>query len=186
MCCANYLFKRRRATKILNQKIMILTEQFLKELNEEAVATRKILGAVPTDKLDWQPHPKSMTVRQLGTHIAELPKWIAMAFTTDELDFEKSPYKQTPINSNNELLEFYENSLKDAREYLKPENEKKLSQNWTLRSGDTIYTTFTKGDLIRHSLNQTIHHRAQLGVYLRLMDIPVPATYGSSADDISF
>ncbi len=162
---------------------MNMIDLFLKEMNEEAVATRKILAAMPASKFDWQPHVKSMSARSLATHIAELPTWVKMALMTDELDFATSSYKPTEINSSAELLELFEKSLAEARAVLVPENEAKLSEMWTLRSGEVIYSVKTKAETIRHALNQTVHHRAQLGVYLRLLDIPVPSTYGPSADD---
>jgi len=165
---------------------MTLIEMFVKEMNQEAVATRKVLAAVPNDKLDWQPHNKSMSIRALATHIAELPTWVTMALTTEELDFASSPYKPTIVNSTQELIELFEKSLADGRSQLIPENEAKMGEPWTLRSGDTIFSTTTKAETIRHAFNQITHHRAQLGVYLRLLDIPVPATYGPSADDPGF
>ncbi|HEX9980292.1 MAG TPA: DinB family protein [Flavobacterium sp.] len=165
---------------------MTLTEMFLKEMNQEAVTTRKFLAAVPNDKLDWQPHQKSMTIRSLATHIAELPTWVNIALTTEELDFAKVPYQPTEIGSSQDLLELFEKSISAARAELVHENESKMSEPWTLRSGDTIFSTTTKAETIRHAFNQTTHHRAQLGVYLRLLDIPVPASYGPSADDPGF
>lgn len=158
-------------------------EMFLKELNQEAIPTRKILAALPTDKLWYKPHPKSMTAKVLATHIAELPSWISIVMTTDELDFAKTPYQPTEIEEAPQLLELFERCLAEARTHLIPEKEKLLSETWTLRSGETIFSSDTKADNIRHTLNQIIHHRAQLGVYLRLNDIPVPSTYGPSADD---
>ncbi|MBF6608777.1 MAG: DinB family protein [Flavobacterium sp.] len=158
-------------------------EVFLAELNEEAVATRKILNAFPSTRFDWQPHQKSMSGRALATHIAELPTWIHMALTTDELDFASSPYRPSEVNSTGEVLALLEKSLAEARTVLVAENEKKLAEPWTLRSADVVYSVKTKAETIRHALNQIIHHRAQLGVYLRLLDIPVPSTYGPSADD---
>ncbi|HEY0092025.1 MAG TPA: DinB family protein [Flavobacterium sp.] len=165
---------------------MNFVEMFLKEINQEAVSTRKVLAAVPNDRLDWQPHPKSMSVRALATHIAELPSWISMVLTTEELDFAAQPYEQTILNSTQELIELFEKSLAEGRDQLIPENEAKMGEPWTLRSGDTIFSTTTKAETVRHAFNQITHHRAQLGVYLRLLDIPVPATYGPSADDPGF
>lgn len=165
---------------------MSIIETFLKEMNQEAIATRKVLSSVPQDKLDWQPHKKSMTARALATHIAELPSWVKLALTTDELDFAKAPYDPTIVNSSQELLDLFEKSLADGRSHLVPENEGKLNEPWILRSGDTVFSTNTKAETIRHAFNQITHHRAQLGVYLRLLDIPVPATYGPSADDPGF
>lgn len=165
---------------------MTIIETFLKELNEEAQTTRKMLQRVPADKFDWQPHPKSMSMKQLATHIAELPSWVAMAVTTDELDFAKMNYTPTPVNSTDDLLELFEKSLKEGISALENTTEEKLTERWTLRNGDEIYSVFTKGGTIRHSISQTIHHRAQLGVYLRLLDIPIPGSYGPSADDPTF
>lgn len=161
-------------------------QTFLKELIAESAITRKMLERIPADKLDWSPHVKSMSVRQLATHIAELPDWISMAFTTDELDFQANAYQQAKWSSVTELLENFEKSFKEAQEHFEKEKEEILSLRWVLRNGDQILIDFTKGELIRHCLSQIIHHRAQLGVYLRLLDIPIPGTYGPSADEPGF
>ncbi|RZJ35378.1 MAG: DinB family protein [Flavobacterium sp.] len=165
---------------------MSLIEMLLKEMNQEAVTTRKFLSIIPENKFDWQPHPKSMSMRSLATHIAELPSWVSLALTTDELDFAAAPYEPTRIDSVADLLTLFEKSLNDGRSQLVPENELKLQQPWTLRNGDTIFSTTSKLETIRHAFNQITHHRAQLGVYLRLLDVPVPSSYGPSADDPGF
>lgn len=156
---------------------------FSKELEQESVVTRKMLERIPDDKYDWQPHPKSMTIRQLSTHIAELPTWITMALTTDELDFAKNEYKPKVINNTQELMAHFEQSLEDGRSQLLPENEAILEQTWTMRSGEEIYSRRSKAEVIRMTLNQITHHRAQMGVFLRLLDIPIPGSYGPSADE---
>ncbi|HYC84218.1 MAG TPA: DinB family protein [Chryseosolibacter sp.] len=153
------------------------------ELEKEAAATRKMLSRVPDDKLDWQPHPKSMTVKRLATHIAELPTWIGMTLTTDELDFEKNPYQPVNVNSTKELLDYFESSLEDGRKHIASGKEDVLDKPWTLRSGKTVYSTEPKRDVLRMAFSQVIHHRAQLGVYLRLLNLPVPGSYGPSADE---
>lgn len=165
---------------------MDMIKTFLKELEEEALTTRKMLAIVPADKFDWQPHPKSMTVKTLATHIAELPTWVTLAVTTEELDFAATPYEKKEINTSEELMAFFEASLEDGRSHLLKANEELLSGEWTLRNGEQIYVKFSKAELVRHAYSQIIHHRAQLGVFLRLLDIPIPASYGSSADDINF
>jgi uncharacterized damage-inducible protein DinB len=165
---------------------MATIEFFLKQLNEESVTTRKMLSRVPDDKYDWTPHVKSMDVRRLATHVAELPTWITMALTTDELDFEDNSYESTFLDTTEQLLELFERSLVDGRSQLTAENESKLNEKWTLRSGDTIHSVSTKGEIIRMALSQIIHHRAQLGVYLRLLNIPIPGSYGPSADEPTF
>ncbi|TCC96197.1 DinB family protein [Pedobacter hiemivivus] len=159
-------------------------KMFLKEMEETAVTTRKMLERIPNDKFDWQPHPKSMTVKRLATHIAELPSWVPMALTTDELDFADNPYQQENVNTTEELLAYFERSLQDGRSHLIEKYEEVLDKDWTLRNGKQVYSVEPKADVIRMSLNQIVHHRAQLGVYLRLMDIPIPGSYGPSADEM--
>jgi uncharacterized damage-inducible protein DinB len=159
---------------------------YLKELEQEALTTRKMLQRVPTDKFAWQPHEKSMTVKRLATHIAELPTWITMAINTDELDFADNPYQPVDVNTTEELLAYFESSLADGRSELKEENESLLDKDWTLRNGQQIYSVEPKADVIRMSINQIIHHRAQLGVFLRLLNIPIPGSFGPSADEMDF
>jgi uncharacterized damage-inducible protein DinB len=163
---------------------MSMIAMYLKELEQESLTTRKMLSIVPDDKYDWRPHPKSMTIRSLATHVAELPTWITLALTTEELDFAVAPYNPVMINNTEELMELFEKSLIDGRTHLVPENEEKLSETWTLRSGDQIFMQQTKAETVHHSLCQIIHHRAQLGVYLRLLNIPIPGSYGPSADEM--
>ena len=108
-----------------------------------------------------------------------------MVLTTDELDFEKVPYTQPKIESTEDLMELFEKSLADGRSQLFDENEGKLDEPWTLRSGDMIFSTEPKADVIRMALNQVVHHRAQMGVFLRLLEVPIPGSYGPSADEPS-
>ena len=156
------------------------------ELENEAVTTRKMLSRVPSDKFDWQPHPKSMTLRRLAAHVAELPGWVAMTVDTNELDFANNPYEPKEVKDVHDVMEYFETSLKNGREALTRVTPEDLKKEWTLRNGDQIYSTEPKHDVIRMAYSQTIHHRAQLGVYLRLLDVPIPGSYGPSADDVSF
>ncbi|RYE24566.1 MAG: DinB family protein [Sphingobacteriales bacterium] len=162
------------------------TDAFLKEIEQEAETTRKMLALVPDDKFEYKPHEKSMDMLRLATHIAELPGWVSMALTTDELDFDNNPYVYPKINNNKDLLAFFDQSLKNGRNELLKHDDAELSKDWTMRSSDTIYSVRPKGDVIRMSISQTIHHRAQLGVFLRLLDIPIPGSYGPSADEMKF
>jgi uncharacterized damage-inducible protein DinB len=164
--------------------MMSRIKMFLKEMDEAAITTRKMLERIPNDKFDWQPHPKSMTVKRLATHIAELPSWVTMALTTDELDFANNPYQPEDVNTTEELLAYFERSLQDGRSHLNEKYEQVLDNDWTLRNGKQVYSVEPKADVIRMSLNQTVHHRAQLGVFLRLMDIPIPGSFGPSADEM--
>lgn len=158
---------------------------FLKELDQEALTTRKMLQRIPNDKYDWQPHPKSMTVRSLATHIAELPSWVSMALNTSELDFATNPYTPEHIENTTDLMDYFEKNLADGRTELEKAKEEQLADNWTLRNGDLILTERTKAEVIRMTYNQITHHRAQLGVFLRLLDVPIPGSYGPSADEMN-
>ena len=165
---------------------MEIIPMLLKEMGEEAQTTRKMLERIPNDKFDWQPHEKSMTIRRLATHIAELPSWVSMAITTDELDFADNPYVPTVINNTGELLALLEKSLAEGKAELEKTNEEELLKNWTLRNADQVYSVSKKIEIIRMSYCQIVHHRAQLGVFLRLLDVPIPGSYGPSADDAGF
>ena len=164
----------------------MITEMFVKEMENEAVTTRKMLSRIPEDKYNWKPHEKSMTIQRLATHIAELPTWVSMALNTDELDFESNPYAPKDIKTNKEILDLLEQSLAEAKANLQKAKDDSLSKEWVLRSGKTIYSKSTKGEVIRMAFCQIVHHRAQLGVFLRLLNVPIPGSYGPSADDNTF
>lgn len=162
---------------------MTLTQKLLKEMAQEAQTTRKMLSVVPDDKFDWKPHARSMTIRQLATHIAELPGWVTMALTTDGLDFAANPYKQDEINNRAELLNYFEQKLNGGAETLSTAKDSDLEPIWTLRMGEKVLSDRPRADVIRMTYCQIVHHRAQLGVYLRLLDVPIPGSYGPSADE---
>ena len=165
---------------------MTQIESLLKELDQEAVTTRKMLERVPADKFDWQPHPKSMSLQALATHVAELPGWVSMAVTTDGLDFAANPYQPVQVSNTGELLNYFEESLAEGRRDLKNSQEDVLEQTWTLRNGEKVYQSASKAEIIRMTYCQIVHHRAQLGVFLRLLNIPIPGSYGPSADENNF
>lgn len=165
---------------------MQMIPMLLKEMEQEAQTTRNMLSRVPDDKYNWQPHPKSMTIKQLATHIAELPTWVSLTLTTSELDFATSPYNPVPIHNTAELMAYFEKCLADGKAHLEKASEADLSPDWTLRNGEEIYSVSTKGEVIRMAYCQIVHHRAQLGVFLRLLDVPIPGSYGPSADEMNF
>lgn len=162
-------------------------ERLLKEMDQEAATTKKMLSRIPDDKFDWKPHEKSMPIKRLSTHIAELPGWVAMALTTDELDFDNpKSYNRFEAHSQQELMPYFEETLAKGREALQQANEEQLADKWVLRKGDKILAEYDRGGVIRMAYNQIVHHRAQLGVYLRLLNVPIPGSYGPSADEPSF
>ena len=158
-------------------------EMFLKELEQESIGTEKMLALVPADKADWKPHPKSMKLKDLATHIADLPSWITLGLTTSELDFAKTPYNPRDCKNGAELVNYFEDNAAEAKANLLKSKEAILDEIWTMRSGPIVYITLTKLETIRHAFCQLVHHRAQLGVYLRMLDIPIPGVYGPSADE---
>jgi uncharacterized damage-inducible protein DinB len=162
-----------------------IVKYFENQVKAEAEITRKFLKILPEDKYDWKPHPKSMTIKRLATHLAELPGWIPMGINTEVLDFAANDYKPTPISGNTELLAVFEENQKQALESLSKTSDEYLQNSWTMKNGDQIFFTITKEEVIRMAMSQTIHHRAQLGVFLRLLDIPIPGSYGPSADEVT-
>lgn len=163
---------------------MSIIKLLLKEIEQEAQITRNMLSIVPNNQYNWQPHPKSMTIRQLTTHIADIPSWVTMAVTTPGLDFAANPYAPAEANNTTELLAIFESNYTDGREHLTDTAEDKLAEPWVLRNGDYIIANMTRYETIRIAIAQVIHHRAQLGVYLRLLKIPIPGSYGPSADEL--
>jgi len=161
---------------------MTFIEFFKQQFMEEAATTRKMLARVPDDQFNFKPHERSMVMKSLVTHLADLPGWIHFTLTTDELDFQNA-YEQPDINSNKELMAYFEKRYADGLSTLVSKYETELDKPWTLRNGETIYATNPKINVLRMSLSQQIHHRAQLGVYLRLLNIPIPGSYGPSADE---
>lgn len=158
----------------------------LKEMEQEAQTTRKMLQLIPTEQFEYKPHEKSMKMETLAVHIAEIPAWVKMGLHTSELDFAKMDYKPTEVKNTSDLLSLFEKSLEEGKAALQNASEEDLLPSWTMRSGEQIFNVMTKYEVIRHAIAQTIHHRAQLGVYLRLLNIPIPGSYGPSADDTSF
>lgn len=162
---------------------MNIIQALLKELSQEVTTTRKFLSRIPEDKFDWKLHAKSMNIGRLSMHIAELPGWIAMALNTNGLDFAVSGYSVREAKSVKELLVELDNSFAAGKAALEYAEEKDLLLPWILRNGEQVLIEYNKYETIRMSLDQIIHHRAQLGVYLRLLDIPIPGSYGPSADE---
>lgn len=164
---------------------MTFIEFFKQQFIEEAATTRKMLSRVPDDQYNYKPHEKSMVMKSLVTHLADLPGWIHLTLTTDELDFQKA-YEQPDIKNTKELLTYFEKRYNDGLSTLVAGNEKELNKPWILRNGETIYATNPKIDVLRMAMSQQIHHRAQLGVYLRLLNVSIPGSYGPSADENDF
>ncbi|HUR11407.1 MAG TPA: DinB family protein [Flavitalea sp.] len=160
-------------------------DDLVKEMEHEAIATRRMLSLVPDEKFQWKPHEKSMTLQQLARHLAEVTSWVSMTLTTSELDFANNIQRKEVTNSK-EIIEYFDASLKESLTQLKKSKQENLWEQWTMRKGPQVLYSAKKKEVIRMAFNQTVHHRAQLGVYLRLLNIPLPGSYGPTADEKSF
>jgi uncharacterized damage-inducible protein DinB len=163
---------------------MGINESFIAELQQESAKTRKLLERVPLDKPDWKPHEKSMPIGRLATHVAELLGWVTVTLEQDELDFAKYDYKPRIAKDTKELLSILDDNVNKAMKSLNDSPDGRFAENWTLRTGEQVYFTLPKATVLRSfSFNHHIHHRAQLGVYLRLLNVPLPNMFGPTADE---
>ncbi|MGA2203622.1 MAG: DinB family protein [Terriglobales bacterium] len=163
---------------------MPISELLLVEFDEEMKKTRTTLERVPEDKKDFAPHPKSMPLNKLAPHVAQLAGFGLSILTTPELDFAKTSYKPLPFESAAQLVGALDEGAAKVRAALKNTPDEAWTQNWKLSfQGKPIFEGSRFLAYREMFLNHLVHHRAQLGVYLRLNGKPVPATYGPSADE---
>lgn len=163
---------------------MTLKETLIKELEQEGRSTKKILERIPSEKFDWQPHEKSMKLKALAIHIAGLTGRISEVVHKDYLDFADPQNKTPQISDTQELISYLDKGVKESLDALHQMDEKDLGKKWIMRRGDHVIAEAPKGAIIRRvCLDHLIHHRGQLSVYLRLLDVPIPGMYGPSADE---
>ena len=166
--------------------LLPLNQALIAELRMEAANTRKLLANVPEGKNSWKPHEKSMTLGRLASHVAELPGWITMTMNTDQLDFAAFDYKPNIPETNAELLGLLDKTVDEALAALERASPEDFAKMWSLRNGEKVFFTMPKVAVLRSfSLSHLYHHRGQLSVYLRLLDVPVVGMYGPSADEVS-
>lgn len=172
-------------TFVQNQEQMnSIIEEFRKELEQEAKSTRRLLALVPFEKAMYAPHQKSMKMKDLAIHIADIPGWISHSVHHHLLDFAETPYNPTSCESTEELLAIFDAKVDQAQKDLAWTSDAILDDEWVMRNGEQVLMKLNKYGVIRHSFGQMIHHRAQLGVYLRTLDIPLPGVYGPTADEM--
>ena len=164
---------------------MAIKDAFIGELKHESSMSKKILEKVPLDKKEWKPHEKSMSLGRLATHVAENTHWVSNIIHIDDFDFMKDyNFKPAVAASSEELLKIFQTNLDEAIADLSTMNDNDFEKNWTVRRGEQVMSVTPKKIAIRGwGLNHMIHHRGQLSVYLRLLDVPVPGMYGPSADE---
>ncbi len=164
---------------------MRLGDSILMEIDQEAQTTRKVLEQVPEDKLSWRPHPKSYSLGQLALHIASSPASVAAAAVPDT--FERPNLTQAEPKSQKEILDVFSQSLEATKTTLRKMDDAKLISTWNLTKNGKVVMSIPRIAFLRSILmNHAYHHRGQLSVYLRLLDIPVPSIYGPSADEDPF
>jgi len=159
-------------------------DALIAELKQEAVNTRKMLERVPEDKFLWKPHEKSMTIGRLASHIAEIPVWINRTLTANEFDFATASMVRNTYENRAALLKVFDEKQAEAIAALQNATDETLNETYSVRRGDQIMFTMPRKVMLRNfAFNHLIHHRGQLSVNLRLLDVPVPGMYGPSADE---
>jgi uncharacterized damage-inducible protein DinB len=165
---------------------MALVDMLLPEFDHEMATTRKLLERVPEDRLSWTPHAKSFTLGQLAQHVATIPMWGTMTLTLNELDLAGG-FTNPPAESRAALLKLFDDNAGKARSELTGKTDAELMAPWTLKRGaDTIFSMPKASVWRSFVMNHLVHHRAQLSVYLRMQDVPLPAMYGPTADEQAF
>jgi uncharacterized damage-inducible protein DinB len=165
---------------------MSISEMLLPEFDEEMKNTRKLLERCPDGKFDYQPHAKSMTLGRLATHVAELPSWATMTLEVEVLELP-SDFKPNIAANRAELLALFDKNVKEARAKIAAAADEQWSKMWTLKAGGNVIMSMPRAAVMRSVvMNHLIHHRAQLGVFLRLNDVAIPGMYGPSADEARF
>ena len=161
---------------------MSIAEMLLPEFDQEAANTRKTLERVPADKWDWKPHPKSGTLGWLAGHVATLPGFTTTTIKTAELEIAGSDFPK--VEKPADLVSTFDKMSKEARAALAGATDAQMKETWTLKWNGNVLFSLPRYEVLRVScFNHAVHHRAQLTMYLRGLDVKVPALYGPSADE---
>ena len=172
-------------TTMLEPVTMI--QPMLNEFREEVVITKRVLDRVPGDKLSWKPHSKSMSLGQLAIHIATVPGALAQITRADRFDVSQGNFVPTPPKDLEEVHTAFAKSVREVEQYLRGMTEEAAQGSWCLMFGDREIFSRPRIEVLRSiMLNHWYHHRGQLSVYLRMLDVPVPVIYGRSADENPF
>ena len=166
------------------EQTMSLGNMLAAEMSQESISIRKMIERLPVEKMAWKPHEKSMTLERLAGHIVEMFSWTKSTLTQDELDFSKFDFTPKVYTDAADLVADLDKNITESVETLKNTADETMFENWTMRNGEQIYFTMPKAAVMRgFVMSHIIHHRGQLSVYMRLLDIPVPSIYGPSADE---
>jgi uncharacterized damage-inducible protein DinB len=154
----------------------------LEEFDQEMTSTRNLLARVPTDKGTWKPHEKSFALGHLALLVAWIPGWITRSLHEASIDLAGGGAGYT-FEPTEKILEMFDRNVREAREALAQVTGAALDESWSLKMGEQVLMTSPRGLVVRQHLNHLIHHRGQLTVYLRLVDVPLPKIYGPTADE---
>jgi uncharacterized damage-inducible protein DinB len=176
---------RFRFKKNTKGEVMRLADTLLMELDQEASTTKRVLERIPEDKLTWKPHPKAFSLGQLALHIASVPGSVTAAAVPDSM--EAPGFSQAEAKSRQEVLDTFSKSMESAKDALKKMDDARLNSMWKLTKNGKVLMEVPRIAFLRSILmNHNYHHRGQLSVYLRILDVPVPSIYGPSADENPF
>jgi len=153
----------------------------LKEFDAEMASTRRLLERIPSDKATWKPHEKSFALGHLAQLVAGMPGWITLTLREPELDLSKQ--RGYSFEKTETLLAVFDENVASARQALIDVTGPALNADWSLKMGDKVLMTTPRGEVVRQHLSHLAHHRGQLTVYARLVDVPVPSIYGPTADE---
>jgi uncharacterized damage-inducible protein DinB len=157
----------------------------LPELTHEAALTRRVLERIPAASFSWQPHPKSMPLGRLATHTADMLSFLATTLQTEGVDLAEALDEYQPATTPAELLQRLTDGAAAAQAALAATDDEAFGRTWVMRHGEHIITSQPRHEVVRHLISHMVHHRGQLMLCLRLLDLPVPAIYGPSADEAS-
>ena len=160
---------------------MSIGQSMIAEFDQEMATTRRVLERVPSEKNTWKPHEKSFSIGHLAQLVARMPGWIPMTVNHSKLDLSQAtPYS---YETTAMLLDDFDRNVREARDALANVTDEQLHQPWALTMGERQLMTLPRGVVLRQNINHLVHHRGQMTVYLRLLDIPVPSVYGPTADE---
>jgi uncharacterized damage-inducible protein DinB len=160
---------------------MTIAENLLPEFDLEMATTRRLLERVPADKGPWKPHPKSFSLAHLAQLVAWMPGWITNAVKETELNLATGPKYSN--EKTEDLVKMFDKNVKEARAAIAASKDGDYRVSWSLKFGERVVMTQPRGEIVRQHINHLIHHRGQLTVYLRLVDVPIPSIYGPTADE---
>jgi uncharacterized damage-inducible protein DinB len=160
---------------------MTIAAAFLAELEQEMKTTRKLLERVPSDKAQWKPHPKSFPLGHLAQLVATMPGWITKAVKGIDINLASGP--GYTFEKTDTLVALLDKHVAEARAALSASKEADYALPWSLKMGEQVLMTLPRGEVVRQNINHLCHHRGQLTVYLRLIDVPIPSIYGPTADE---